>query len=120
MKWTVKITEIGKEVQELLDTSKQFDLVIEGKREDMRDFTIHFEGSLPSAPLCEGDEVMIGDTALFIVAMGTDVNDHLQKHGACTIDLSGGLVPKSPCTIMLDGTFRDIDFLKNGTTITIL
>ena len=38
MKWKIRISEVGSEVKELIQESKQFDLVIEGKRNDMEVF----------------------------------------------------------------------------------
>lgn len=119
MKWNIKISEVGSEVQKLLQSSKQFDLVIEGKREDMREYTVHFSGELPGEPLREGDQVTIGNTDLFIVALGKKVNEHLRGHGACTVDLSGGLVAKGDCVMMLDGVFEGYGFLQNGAQITV-
>lgn len=119
MKWKIRISEVGSEVKELVESTKQFDLVIEGKRKDMRDFTVHFDGGLPAEPLKEGDEFTIGGTSLFVVALGNEVNEHLKGHGACTIDLSGGLVPSGSCVVMLDGVFDNFDFLRDRAVITV-
>ena len=119
MKWKIRISEVGSEVKELVESTKQFDLVIEGKRKDMRDFTVHFDGGFPAEPLKAGDEFTIGGTSLYIVALGEEVNEHLKGHGACTIDLSGGLVPSGPCVVMLDGVFENFDFLRDRAVITV-
>ncbi len=119
MKWKIRISEVGSEVKELIQESKQFDLVIEGKRNDMRDFTVHFDGGLPVEPLKEGDEFIIGGTSLYIIALGERVNEHLKGHGACTIDFSGGLAPSGTCVIMLDGVYENFDFLRDRAVITV-
>lgn len=119
MKWKIRISEVGSEVKDLIEASKQFDLVIEGRRKDMRDFTVHFDGGFPMEPLAEGDEFTIGGTSLFVTAIGGKVNDHLKEHGACTIDLSGGLVPSGSCVVMLDGVFENFDFLRDRAVITV-
>ncbi len=119
MKWKIRISEVGSEVKELIEASKQFDLVIEGKRKDMREFTVHFDGGLPVEPLKEGDEFTIGGASLFVTAIGDKVNEHLKRHGACTIDLSGGLVPSGPYVVMLDGVFDNFDFLRDRAVVTV-
>ena len=78
MKWKIRISEVGREVKELIETAKQFDLVIEGKRNDMRDFTVHFDGGFPVEPLKEGDEFTIGGTSMYIIALGEQVNEHIK------------------------------------------
>ena len=119
MKWKIRISEVGSEVKELIETAKQFDLVIEGKRNDMRDFTVHFDGGFPVEPLKEGDEFTIGGTSMYIIALGEQVNEHIKGHGACTIDFSGALAPRGPCVIMLDGVYENFDFLRDRAIITV-
>lgn len=119
MKWNVTISHVGKEVKELLDDTKQFDLVREGERSDMRDFCVYFKGKLPKEPLVEGDEFVIEDTVLYVIALGEKLNDSLLKHGACTIDLSGGIVPTGPGVMMLDGDYKKPDFIRKGSEITV-
>ena len=119
MKWQAKITEVGNEVIDLLEASHMFDLVTEGKREDMRDYTVHFTGGIPDQPIKEGDIVSIGATELVVVAMGEQFNDHLRDHGACTVEMSTGIVPGSPCSVILDGAYKDYGFLKKGAEICI-
>ena len=43
MKWQAKITEVGSEVIDLMEESHMFDLVAEGKWEDLRDYTVYFK-----------------------------------------------------------------------------
>ena len=119
MKWKIRISEVGSEVKELVESSKQFDMVIEGKRNDMRDFTVHFDGGFPKEPLKEGDTFTIGGTDLYIIALGEQVNEHIKNHGACTVDFSGGLAPSGPCVVMLDGAYENFDFLRDRAVITV-
>ena len=119
MKWQAIISEVGVEVQDLLESSHQFDLVIEGRRDDMRDFTIHFAGELPTEDLTVGDAVTIDGTELFILAIGEQFKEHFRKHGACTVELSGGFVPETPYNVILEGDFERTDFLRDGAMITV-
>ena len=119
MKWKVRISEVGYEVKDLLKASKQFDLVIQGKRKDMKDFTVHFDGELPKIPFENGDEIVIGGQTLYIIALGDQANKHLLEHGACTIDFSGGMVPSGSDAIMVDGDYHGFDFIYAGAKITV-
>lgn len=119
MKWNVIISHVGKEVKEFIDDSKQFDLVQDGLRQDMKDYCVFFKGKLPQEPLCEGDEVLIDNTVLYVIALGDKVNESLQKNGAFTIDLSGGIVPSGPGVMMLDGDYKKLDFIRKGNEISV-
>lgn len=119
MKWNVTISHVGAEVKELVESSRQFDLVKDGERSDMRDFCVYFKGQLPKEPLAEGDEFIIEDTVLYVIALGKKANDSLMKNGVCTIDLSGGIVPTGPSVMMLDGEYKKLDFIRKGNEITV-
>ena len=119
MKWNVTISHVGKEVKEFIEDSKQFDLVQDGLRQDMKDYCVFFKGKLPKEPFCEGDQVCIEDTELYIIALGAKVNESLQNNGAFTIDLSGSLVPTGPGVMMLDGDYKKLDFIRKGNEITV-
>jgi sorbitol-specific phosphotransferase system component IIA len=119
MKWMAKVSNVGKEVKEIAEATKQFDFVIDGKRADMNDFVVHFSGGLPVADLQVNDEVIMGNSLFYIVALGEKANQHLKTHGACTIDLSGGLVAKEDCDIVLAGMENDFSFLENGNSFVI-
>jgi hypothetical protein len=49
--------------------------------------------------------------------MGEHFNDHLRDHGVCTVEISTGIVPGSPCSVILDGIYEDYGFLKKGADI---
>jgi sorbitol-specific phosphotransferase system component IIA len=117
MKWQAKITEVGSEVIDLMEESHMFDLVAEGKWEDLRDYTVYFKGDFPDQPIKEDDIISIGSTELVVVAMGEHFNDHLRDHGVCTVEISTGIVPGSPCSVILDGIYEDYGFLKKGADI---
>ena len=117
MKWQAKITEVGSEVIDLMEESHMFDLVAEGKWEDLRDYTVYLKGDFPDQPIKEDDIISIGSTELVVVAMGEHFNDHLRDHGVCTVEISTGIVPGSPCSVILDGIYEDYGFLKKGADI---
>ena len=119
MKWKAEISEVGREVPELLESTHMFDLVSEGRREDMRDFTVHFTGGLPKEPIKAGDTLVIGNTELFVIALGDDFNEHLRDHAACTVELSTGMVAHSPGGIVLEGVYEGYEFLKKGASLIV-
>ena len=119
MKWQATITDVGSEVIDLLKTGHMFDLVIEGKREDMRDFTVHFSGELPYTPIVSGDTFSIGNRDFIVIAVGSQFNEHFKEHGACTVEMSTGLVPSSPYNMIIDDIFDGYNFLKKGSEISV-
>lgn len=119
MKWQAKITNVGTEVIDLIEASHMFDLVAEGKREDMRDFTVHFSGDLPNAPITSGDTLSIGKQDFIVIALGDQFSEHFKDHGACTVEMATGLVPSSPYNMIIDGSFDDYKFLRKDTMIEV-
>lgn len=119
MKWQANITNVGTEVIDLIEVSHMFDLVIEGKRDDMRDFTVHFSGDLPSAPITPGDTLSIGKQDFIVIALGNQFGEHFKEHGACTVEMATGLVPSGPYNIIIDGNFDNYEFLRKDTMIKV-
>ena len=119
MKWQARISEVGNDVPELMESTHVFDLVQDGRRNDMRDFTVHFSGELPEEPIKAGDTVNIGGAEMFVIAIGDKFNEHFIDHAACTVEISTGLVPQTPYSIILEGIYDGYGFLQNGALISV-